>query len=82
MAELAGVVAAVLIVGSLVVLAWFALGATATVALTVREAHRDRELVDELDRELAADLERTLAAILGPRAVPVASPRLRHPRRT
>jgi hypothetical protein len=83
MADLVGAVAALMIVVSLVTLAWFALGATVTVARTVREEHRDRELVAELDRELAADLDRTLAAILGPRAVAVAPPRLRsrHPRR-
>jgi cell division protein FtsL len=81
MADLVGVVVAAMIVGSMVALAWFALGATVTVALTVRETHRDRELVAELDRELAADLDRTLATILGPRAVAVAPPRSRHPRR-
>lgn len=81
MADLVGAVAAVMIVGSLVALAWFTVGATVAVALTVREAHRDAELAAELDRELVADLDRALTAILGPRAVAVAPPRSRHSRR-
>ncbi len=81
MSDLVGAVVAVMIVGSLVALGWFAVVATVTVALTVREARHDRALAAELDRAVSDDLERTLATILGPRVVAVPPPRTRHPRR-
>jgi positive regulator of sigma E activity len=59
MIEVIGVILAVLVVSSFVMLAVFALAGTAASVMTLRRAQRERRLADELDE--------MLIEIVGPR---------------